>query len=136
MNIRPDCDFIRELREGVDVELYLLEGENLDDSNPNIKSGSISFNKGSTVFRNGTFQENIAHSYVSFIDDGKIINFLFKEIKIKKWNDIKDKRIGRLLQPFITYLRQKYSFYLLRQGLPAIPEKAIFPKSLVDNSLT
>jgi hypothetical protein len=74
---------------------------------------------------NGVFEEKVNHAFVAFIDNGKIIEFLFRDIKTKNWNDVKDTRIGRLLPPYITRLQQKYAFYLQRQGLPAIPEKAI-----------
>jgi hypothetical protein len=110
INIRPDCDIVHNNNP----ELYCLRGRIVDDE----KIKNLSFNKGS-------FDEKINHIYIPFIDDGKIIEFLFRDIKIKKWNEIRANRIGRLLPPYITRLQQKYSFYLQRQGLPAIPEKAI-----------
>jgi len=76
-------------------------------------------------FEKGGFIEKTNNTYIPFIVDGKIIEFFFKEIKIKKWNSIKSTRIGRLLPPYITKVQQRYSSYLQRQGLPAIPEKAI-----------
>jgi len=122
INIRPDCDFIRDAKNGKDVKLYCLKGRLVNENNINKKQNSIIF---SVTNGNGTFEEKINHIFVAFVDDGKIIEFLFRDIEIKKWNDIKNKRIGRLLPPYITRLQQKYSFYLQRQGLPAIPEKAI-----------
>lgn len=35
-------------------------------------------------------------------------------------------RIGRLLPPYITRIQQRYSLYMQRQGLPRIPNDAIF----------
>jgi hypothetical protein len=116
INIRPDCDIVRSNNN---VDLYCLRGRIIDENKINKKQND------SIIFRNGNFEEKITNAYVSFIDDGKIIEFLFRDIKIKKWREIKDNRIGRLLPPYVTRLQQKYAFYLQRQGLPAIPEKAI-----------
>jgi hypothetical protein len=117
INIRPDCDI---LRKGDEVSLYCLKGEVVKEQNINAKK------KSKIIFHNGEFIEKNYHVYISFIDDGKIVEFKFnKDIVQYNWKEIKDKRIGRLLPPYITRLQQKYSFYLQRQGLPAIPEKAI-----------
>jgi len=48
-----------------------------------------------------------------------------KDMIQPKWSEYKARRIGRLLPPYITRLQQKYAFYLQRQALPAIPEKAM-----------
>jgi hypothetical protein len=119
LNIRPDCDIARN----TNPELYCLKGRIIDETKINKKQkDAILF---SIKDGNGVFEEKINHALVAFIEDGKIIEFLFRDIKVKKWNDIKNSRIGRLLPPYIIRLQQKYSFYLQRQGLPAIPEKAI-----------
>lgn len=55
----------------------------------------------------------------------RILSFSLRKLSIKKWNDIKDCRCGRLLPPFITKIQQKYSSYIQRQGLPSIPKEAI-----------
>jgi hypothetical protein len=117
INIRPDCDI---LRKGDEVLLYCLKGEVVKEQNINAKKNS------KIIFHNGEFIEKNCHVYISFIDDGKIVEFKFnKDIVQYKWEEIKDKRIGRLLPPYITRLQQKHSFYLQRQGVPAIPKKAI-----------
>ncbi len=132
LNIRPECDIAIRPDGTSNPELYCLKGRILDEVCINSgKDDEISFKK-------GNFIEKSNNTYIPFIDDGKIIEFFFCEIKIKKWKeklkDIKGKeidkmfketRIGRLLPPYITKVQQRYSFYLQRQGLPAIPEKAI-----------
>jgi len=120
LNIRPECDITIRPDGTSNPELYCLKGCILDEKKINSEDED---NKVS--FRNGNFIEKINNTYISFINSGKIIEFLFKDLKIKKWNTVKDKRIGRLLPPYITKVQQRYSSYLQRQGLPAIPEKAI-----------
>jgi len=121
INIRPDCDYIRDAKKekGRDIKLYCLKGRIVDENN--INSGTDC----NINFKDGCLEEKINQVFVPFIDEGKIIEFLLRDIEIKKWNDIKEKRIGRLLPPYIIRLQQKYAFYLQRQGLPRIPEEAI-----------
>ncbi|HHU46452.1 MAG TPA: hypothetical protein GXZ40_00975 [Bacteroidales bacterium] len=116
INIRPDCDIIRGSNS---VKLYCLSGKVVDESKINSNQNDQIF------FQNGELLEKNNNCYVAFIDDGKIIEFKLREIKIETWSKLKAQRIGRLLPPYITKLQQKHSFYLQRQGLPAIPEEAI-----------
>lgn len=113
VNIRPDCDIIREKKD-----LYLLKGIVVDETKINTKT------EDEIVFSQGGFHEKINNCFVAFID-GKILCFSLRKLSIKQWNSIKESRQGRLLPPFITKLQQKYSSYLQRQGLPSIPIKAI-----------
>lgn len=113
VNIRPDCDIIRERKE-----LYLLKGNVVDESNINSESDDR------IVFYKGEFQEKNNNCYVGFIN-GKILQISLRKLTIKKWKEIKSNRQGRLLPPFITKIQQKYSAYIQRQGLPSIPKQAI-----------
>ncbi|MDY6372122.1 MAG: hypothetical protein SPL12_07510 [Bacteroidales bacterium] len=113
VNIRPDCDIIREKKD-----LYLLKGTIIDETTINSEQDNA------TVFKNGEFLEKINNCYVAFVD-GKILSFSMRKLTIEKWNDIKANRQGRLLPPFITKIQQKYSSYIQRQGLPSIPGQAI-----------
>ncbi len=111
LNIRAQCDLVRNRNP----DLYCLKGRQIsDDEIKNIP------------FENGEFIEKKNHVIVTCIDDGKIIEFLFRELKIHKWNSIKNNRIGRLLPPYITRIQQLYSVYFQRQGLPRNPDEA-FP---------
>lgn len=114
INIRPDCDIIRDKNP----ELYLIKGTIVDEKQINKKESEYKFDK-------GAFIEKAIHSILSFIDDGKIIEFKFKKYKIEKWNKYKTKRIGRLLPPYITRIKNQYVSFLNRQGIPSIPDKAL-----------
>ncbi|MCK4798277.1 MAG: hypothetical protein KAT05_12925 [Spirochaetes bacterium] len=117
LNIRAQCDTVR----GDDINLYCLPGcELIQNDRGKIKN--IHFHK-------GNFLECVYHAIVPFIDNGKIIEFDFREFKvcpIKSLSTDKIKRIGRILHPYITKIQQRFAFYLHRQGLPRIPEDAIF----------
>lgn len=119
LNIRPDCDCIpnRTDTDGKteDVDLYLLKGNRLTP------------NQEGNAYREkyGNFEERDNQSIVFAIIDGKTYDFAFKNLLIKNWSEIKDKRIGRLLPPYITRIQQRYALYLQRQGLPRTPKQAI-----------
>ena len=126
LNIRPECDIIRDK----EPELYCLECAILDENR--INSGQDN----QVLFQNGNLIERVNVVYIPFID-GKIIHVKLKEIKIFSWkqklftkrdNKVREfgkTRIGRILPPYITKIQQKHAFYLQRQGLPVIPDKAI-----------
>jgi hypothetical protein len=119
INIRPTCDLIPRNECGSNaidnIDLYLLMGNKLSE-----EAIEESFEKAYGLFRDKEGQ------FIIFpIDQGKAIDFRFNKLVIKKWQEVKDKRIGRLIPPFITKLQQRYSNYLHREGLPKIPIQAI-----------
>ena len=106
LNVRAQCDLVRESNP----KLYCLKGRPLQKS------------KNGVHFIDGQFIEKVNHAIIGCINDGNIVEFLFKDLHIVKWNSMKEKRIGRLLPPYITSIQQRYGLYLQRQGLPRIPE--------------
>ena len=117
LNIRPDCDIIRDA-EKKNKDMYLIGGEVVDETKINTED------KNGITFDSGEFIEKKHCCYIAFVK-GQILQFSLRELYIKSWNEIKDKRIGRLLPPHITRVQQKYSHYIQRQGLPSIPKEAI-----------
>ncbi|MBN2770467.1 MAG: hypothetical protein JXR90_07215 [Spirochaetes bacterium] len=116
LNIRAQCDL---MRNSSSLDLYCLKGRIVEEKDIGKKKG--------LPFNNGEFIEKINHAVVPFLDDGKIIQFLFRDLKIEKWSKLKEKRIGRLLPPYINRIQQRYSLYIQRQGLPRTPNAAIYP---------
>lgn len=114
LNIRPDCDIIREKKE-----LYLLKGIIIDENNINKREC-----KDNIPFAHGEFTEKKNFCYVAFVH-GKIMKFSYRKLEIMRWTNIENNRIGRLLPPYISKIQQQYASYLQRIGLPSLPEKAI-----------
>ena len=114
MNIRPDCDCIARNNQPLDdVELYCITGKKMSDREVQCR------------YDDGRFNETIEESIVFALHEGKSIRFKFNRLTNVKYAELKDKRIGRLIHPYITRIQQRYALYLQRQGLPTIPEKAI-----------
>jgi len=130
LNIRPECDIARQRNPKLYcLECLILKEHRINSNNDNVDK---------VFFYKGNFIDKSNNTYIPFIDDGKIIEVLFRCMRIFEWKEklidendneidkiFKETRIGRLLPPYITKVQQRYSAYLQRQGLPAIPEKAI-----------
>ena len=58
----------------------------------------------------------------------------FKNWSVKTWGEIKDRRRGRLLDPYVTLLQQRYALFSQRQGLPRLPEGFYEPRPVPDPS--
>ena len=115
INIRPDCDCVpRQNKQTIDdVELYCIEGEKMSESQVR-KS-----------YKQGHFDERIWESISFSLHEGKTVRFDFRKLEKKKFSEIKEDRVGRLIHPYITRIQQRYGLYLQRQGLPRVPEEAI-----------
>lgn len=59
---------------------------------------------------------------VTCIAGKKVIKFRL-DLLVKKYNEIKDKRIGRVLPPFITRIQQNCSQYIIREGIMPTPKE-------------
>ena len=70
----------------------------------------------------GNFSERNNEAKIGPLYKNKFYTFSFKEMEIAEYNDIKQYKKGRILMPFITYITEKYSLYIQRQGLPRIPK--------------
>ncbi len=114
LNIRAQCDTLRKNNP----ELHLLKGKEIkiEDCKDKIHKGA--------------FMESRVEAIVPFIDEARIIRFEFHDLHKKKWNSVKSNRIGRLLDPYITSIQQRYFLHQQRKGLPRIPTAALPPGSV------
>lgn len=114
LNIRPECDTTK--RAGSNPEIYLLKGD--------VKTPKDV--KGSYVSPYGIIdKEN--QIIMFFLDGNDIVVFNKRKLSIKKYSEMKDDKICRVASPFITKMRQSYSSYLGRFGVPS------YPKQIVDS---
>lgn len=115
INIRPDCDCVPRGNNQTlnEVEIYCIKGKKMSESDVR------------RSYHNGHFPERISESIVFALDEGRSIRFGFGRLCKIKYETLKEKRIGRLIHPYITRIQQRYALYLQRQGLPPIPEEAI-----------
>jgi len=119
LNIRCDCDCIDRDGKPEKVVLYLLHGRVVpegDFSKPDLFNDTTGFTR------------PMHRAYVFPVDGGKCVAFSFKDIKKMTVADLKTagaERIGRLTAPHVTDVRQRYSQWLQREGLPKVPPVAV-----------
>jgi hypothetical protein len=133
VNVRAECDTARP-EKGL-VDLYLVEGI--------VKNKEEFLDKDKGFL--GDYNEIRDKEYeitIPFICGKKIIIFNFKKLRICKFNaknnkcELKEscicksaiKRIGRILQPYSTKIQQKFSSFISRIGLDAVPQKLVKEK--------
>lgn len=73
-------------------------------------------------FNRGELLEKKPEVVLACIDNGKIIKFEI-DLVIKSFAEIKNKRIGRVLPPYITRIQQKCSQHIVREGTMPIPRE-------------
>lgn len=116
VNLRPECDCVARGKGGIDeVKLYLIRGDKVPD-----KDFHKTFN---TEF--GNFIDKDTTGTVFAMYKGVTVCFQFQDLRIEKWGDWKDKRIGRLIPPYSTKLQQRFGAFIQRIGLARIPEQAV-----------
>ena len=114
LNLRPDCDCIPRGGTVVDeVEMHCVEGK------------AISVSELGKRYVEGHFDERVWESIAFSIFDRKSLRFDFRKLSVRKYSDLKERRIGRLLHPYVTRIQQRYALYVQRQALPRIPEAAV-----------
>lgn len=114
LNLLPDCDCVPRGDEAVDnIELHCVKGKRIRNRELVEK------------YRMGHFDEVPWESIVFSICNGKSVRFDFRRLQIERFSELRDKRIGRLLHPYLTRIQQRYALYVQRQGLPRIPKEAI-----------
>lgn len=118
LNIRPDCDCIaRDDGNTDDVELYCIEGTKLSDRKLEGK------------YDRGQLLEGIGDAIAFAVVDGKSVWLAFRKLRVVKYGELKDGRVGRLLHPYLTRIQQRYALFLQRQGLPRIPAQAVLAEA-------
>ena len=114
LNLRPDCDCIpRDGGDVGDIDVYCVEGKRLSP-------GELR-----KLFKNGHFEERVSQSVVFGVIGGKSILFDFGKLRVCKYSEVSDHRVGRLLHPYVTRVQQRYALFIQRQALPRIPDAAV-----------
>lgn len=77
--------------------------------------------KNKVFFNNGEILEKKQEAFLACVDSGKILKFDFKKFSVKTFGNMKKNRIGRVLPPYITKIQQKFSQYIVREGVMPLP---------------
>ena len=131
INIRPECDTTRGDKSG--FQLYVIKGEEIAEKVFFNKKGNKDNNIGRDSYL-GAYNQllfNESSFTIPFICGKKIIEFKLKKLYIccyKKEtasieiNDLKCKRVGRVLEPYSLKIQQRFSSYISRIGIDSVPD--------------
>ena len=147
LNIRAQCDISREHNPS----LYLIKGKKIEGKeikkDLKIKDKKLCFsneekydiktiddeeikkiNEKLTKHKNGIFMhygeflEKKTEAFISCVAGEIAIKFDLKSLQIEKFDEWKDKYIGRILPPYITRIQQKFGQFIVREGILPVPE--------------
>jgi hypothetical protein len=118
LNIRPECDTTRRTSN---PEIYLLKGYVRDPKE--VKENSY--------YEDYGIIDKEPEITMPLLDGHPFVVFKKRDLFIRKYSEMKDYKICRVALPFITRIRQSYSSYIGRFGLPSYPEEII--KSLFES---
>lgn len=121
VNIRAHCDTVAHSKDDC-IVLYCLRGEHKSASEFEYKEGKTKSAKG-YEFSHGQLIQKINSNVVFFIDNQFAIKFTFRDFEIKKWADLKEHRVGRILPPYSDQLQQRFAFYIKRKGVQVVPKE-------------
>ncbi len=76
-------------------------------------------------YSSGELLEKKTEAIIACVDEGKIIKFSLRDFSIKKFDEMKEYRIGRILPPYINRVQAKFSQYIVREGVTPIPEELL-----------
>ena len=112
LNIRPECDTV-EGRHGGKI-VYLLKGER-------VAANDMRKLKKKQYSLSGLNAKN-CEAFIWLLEGDGIVKFDFRNIEAKDFTAMKEKRLCRLLSPYITNIQQRYSSYLGRFAVPRLPK--------------
>lgn len=118
INVTPACDLVP--RGGVnsdDIGMTLVRADLIADGNYKTKKQIEAVEKE----RSNDFSSS--HLLYVLTDSARPYRVRFKNWTRSTWGALREERQGRLLEPHITQLQQKFALYFHRQGLPRLPDR-------------
>lgn len=104
------------------VDLKQIEEICADEEYLNTINKKFIKHQNSNSFRNGTFLERNDKVIVGCVADQNALEFNL-DIKIKEFKDLNNKRIGKILPPYITRIQQKCAQNMIREGVMPVPDE-------------
>lgn len=113
-----------KLRFGVDKSFSLDEMCKIcknDDELQKFNNNFVNY-RNRIFFRKGAFLERNDKVIIGCIANEQVLQFDL-DISIKEFSDVRDKRIGRILPPYITRIQQKCAQNMVREGVMPTPKE-------------
>jgi hypothetical protein len=114
INVSPACHTVGRTIKNSDgsvgqepIRLHLLKGTRMPWPNSN---GSLK------DMSKATSNSIVIHTVL----DGNPYKFFFGDARIEEWELIKDRRVARLLPPYVTRVQQMHAAFIQSEGLPRV----------------
>ncbi|MCY3947720.1 MAG: hypothetical protein OXF61_00805 [Acidimicrobiaceae bacterium] len=119
--LTPACDLVLRESNDKNPRMLMVEAALVEDSE---RSTSKALAK--TLRDDDSATALLLHHIVP---DDAIYRVRFKNWFVTEWHSQRDRRQGRLLDPYVTLLQQRFVQFSQRQGLPRLPDNFYMPLS-------
>lgn len=113
LNLTPACySVIRRGGKTIDPRLHLIRGVPIKVPSDSTTKESVEFERQRQAGRRSVI--------IDFLLENSAYKFMFDTLERRFWSEIRDKRTGRLLSPYITDAQLRHGNYLTSEGLPRV----------------
>ena len=119
--LTPACDLVPR-RHGVDdIRMLIVRASLVADNELSSKE------KIKRILKSSESTTSVLLHHL--VPEDAMYRVRFKHWCIATWGEVKDSRRGRLLDPYVTLLQQRYALFSQRQGLPRLPDRFYEPRN-------
>ncbi len=119
--LTPACDLVARGQDSDSVRLFIVRASLVPDKKLKSKRAIKSLL--------GKSESTTSVQLHHLVPEDAMYIVRFKDWNIKTWGEVKGRRRGRLMEPYVTLLQQRNSLFSQRQGLPRLPDGFYMPRS-------
>ena len=112
--ITPACDLVARKGDSEDIRMLIVVASRVPPSEYSNRQ------KRDVLLPDDSATSVLLHHIVP---DDAMYRVQFRDWYIRYWHEVKDNRRGRLLEPYVTLLQQRFAQYGQRQGVPRLPSR-------------
>ncbi len=113
INVTPACDLVPRSDESGDVSMTVLRAQVIPAEDVGSKNKREKMRK---------HPDPTSEVVWVFREDGRPYRVAFKGWSEVSWLEHRPRRVGRLIEPYITQLQQRFALHFHRQGVPRLPD--------------
>ena len=113
--LTPACDLVHREGDPEDVRMYMVRAVRVPDSEISTPKAVLS------KIRSGDSTTSVILHHL--VPDNAMYIVRLRKWSVTTWGVVKEKRRGRLLEPYVSLLQQRNALFCQRQGLPRLPDE-------------
>ena len=119
--LTPACDLVARGGEADKIQMFMVKASLVRDDKLTTKRAIKDMLKSS----DSTTSVLLHH----LVPEDAMYVVRFKHWFVTTWGEVKGRRGGRLMEPYVTLLQQRNALFSQRQGLPRLPDKFYEPRT-------